>query len=70
MAAAARTLTQKWEDGLRTLHGMHGANAFPNLFFFGQCAVGGFTANFPHMLNEQSRHIAYMVTQGIDKNVN
>ena len=26
---------------------------------------GGFTANFPHMLNEQSLHIAYIVKQAM-----
>ena len=62
-----QTLSEKWEHGLRTLHGFQ-TNGFPNCFFMG-VTQGGFTANFPHMLNEQSRHIAYMVTQGIDKNV-
>jgi len=35
---------------------------FPNCFIMSN-AQSGFTANFPHMMNEQSRHIAYIVAQ-------
>ncbi len=63
-----QTLSEKWADGLRTLHGFQ-TNGFPNCFFMG-VTQGGFTANFPHMLNEQSLHIAYMIGQGVDNNVN
>ena len=52
-------LSDKWANGLRTLHGFQ-TNGFPNCFFMG-ITQGGFTANFPHMLNEQSLHIAYMI---------
>ena len=63
-----QALSEKWADGLRTLHGFQ-TNGFPNCFFMG-VTQGGFTANFPHMLNEQSLHIAYMISQGVDNNVN
>ena len=63
-----QTLSEKWADGPRTLHGFQ-TNGFPNCFFMG-VTQGGFTANFPHMLNEQSLHIAYMISQGVDNNVN
>ncbi len=53
------TLSQKWDDGMSTLHGFQ-THGFPNCFFMG-VTQGGFTANFPHMLNEQSLHIAYMI---------
>jgi cyclohexanone monooxygenase len=53
------SLTQKWADGVRTLHGLH-THDFPNCFIISH-AQSGFTVNFPHMLNEQSRHIAYIV---------
>jgi cyclohexanone monooxygenase len=53
------SLTEKWKDGLSTLHGMH-VHGFPNLFVFSN-AQSGFTANFPHMMNEQSKHLAYIV---------
>ena len=63
-----QTLSDKWANGLRTLHGFQ-TNGFPNCFFMG-VTQGGFTANFPHMLNEQSLHIAYMVSQVMDGNAN
>ena len=63
-----QALSEKWADGLRTLHGFQ-THGFPNCFFMG-VTQGGFTANFPHMLNEQSLHIAYMISQGVDNNVN
>ena len=54
-----QTLTEKWAKGLRTLHGFQ-THGFPNCMFMG-VTQGGFTANFPHMLNEQSIHIAHMI---------
>ena len=53
------TLADKWSDGVRTLHGMH-SHGFPNLFFM-NTAQGGFTANFPHALEEMSTHLAHLV---------
>ncbi len=55
------TLTEKWKDGASTLHGMH-VNGFPNAFIIGN-TQSGFTANFPHMIDEQSRHLAYILEQ-------
>jgi cyclohexanone monooxygenase len=55
------TLTQKWKDGMQTLHGMH-VRDFPNCFIF-QNAQAGFAANYPHMLNEQAIHAAYIVAE-------
>jgi cyclohexanone monooxygenase len=60
------TLTDKWADGMKTLHGFQ-TNGFPNCFFMG-VTQGGFTANFPHLLNEQSIHIAYMIDQAQNNN--
>jgi cation diffusion facilitator CzcD-associated flavoprotein CzcO len=53
------TLSDKWADGLRTLHGLQ-SNGFPNCFFLGftQTAL---TTSVPHTLNEQAQHIAYMI---------
>ena len=59
------TLTDKWKDGISSLHGMH-THGFPNCFIVSN-AQAGFTANFPHMLNEQSRHLAYIVKECIDR---
>lgn len=59
-------LSEKWADGMRTLHGMHG-HGFPNCFIMSP-AQAGFTANFPHLLNEQSTHIAYIVKTCAESN--
>ena len=53
------SLTEKWQEGVSTLHGFH-SRGFPNCFIVSN-SQSGFTANFPHMLNEQSKHIAYIV---------
>jgi len=50
-----RSLTDHWKNGLRTLHGLC-AHGFPNCFHMGN-TQGTLTANFPHMLIEQSEHI-------------
>ncbi|MDP1340799.1 hypothetical protein, partial [Klebsiella variicola] len=47
------------------LHGMH-TRGFPNCFIVSN-AQAGFTANYPHMLNEQSKHLSYIVKQCIDR---
>ncbi len=52
-------LSEKRRNGMRTLRGFQ-PRGFPNCFFMG-VTQGGFTANFPHMLNEQSLHVACMV---------
>ena len=59
------TLTQKWDDGVSTLHGLH-SRGFPNCFIISN-SQSGFTANFPHMINEQSKHIAYIVAQASER---
>jgi cyclohexanone monooxygenase len=56
-----QSLTEKWADGVSTLHGFH-SRGFPNCFIISN-TQSGFTANFPHMINEQSKHVAYIVAQ-------
>ena len=58
------TLTAKWAEGASTLHGMH-SRSFPNCFIFSNIQ-SGFTVNFPHMLDEQSRHLAYVLRHAAD----
>jgi cyclohexanone monooxygenase len=53
------SLSEKWRDGVSTLHGMH-SRGFPNCFIMSN-SQSGFTANYPHMLNEQGKHIAYVI---------
>jgi cyclohexanone monooxygenase len=59
------TLSQKWADGVSTLHGMH-SRGFPNCFIFAN-SQSGFTANYPHMLNEQSKHAAWIIARCRDE---
>ena len=61
------SLTEKWAGGMRTLHGMH-TRDFPNCFIMGPQQTG-FTVNYPHMLNEQSKHIAHIIRHAIDHDV-
>jgi cyclohexanone monooxygenase len=61
------TLTQKWNDGVRTLHGIH-IHGFPNCFMM-SIAQSGFTVNFPYMINEQAKHIAYVIHRALEKGI-
>ncbi|MFZ4607649.1 MAG: flavin-containing monooxygenase [Caulobacter sp.] len=56
------TLTDKWKDGVATLHGMH-VHGFPNLFIFSN-SQSGFSVNYPHMLNAQAQHASYIIAEG------
>ncbi len=53
------TLTEKWADGASTFHGFF-SRGFPNCFIV-SVVQSGFSANFPHMLDEQSKHLAYVL---------
>jgi cyclohexanone monooxygenase len=59
-----RTLRDHWRDGTRSLHGM-GCHGFPNLFIM-NTSQGGFTANFPHLLDEAARHQAHIIRHALD----
>ncbi|MFF8640640.1 neopentalenolactone/pentalenolactone D synthase [Streptomyces sp. NPDC015345] len=52
-------LSEKWAEGARTLHGLQ-VNGFPNCFIMSK-AQSGLHVNVPYMLNEQSKHLAYIV---------
>jgi len=56
-----QSLTEKWADGVETLHGVL-SRGFPNCFIVSN-TQSGFSANFPHMINEQSKHIAYLMKE-------
>ncbi|MBL6691970.1 MAG: NAD(P)/FAD-dependent oxidoreductase [Pseudomonadales bacterium] len=60
-------LSEKWQDGMRTLHGLH-TRGFPNLFIVSN-GQAGFTTNFPHSMDETARHIAYILDQCADGNI-
>ncbi len=60
-----QNLSEKWANGVRTLHGMH-SHGFPNCFIMTNTQAG-FTVNFPHMLNEQAKHLAYIIQTARDE---
>ncbi|HEY0647199.1 NAD(P)/FAD-dependent oxidoreductase [Phenylobacterium sp.] len=62
---AGQTLTQKWANGIETFHGLY-SRGFPNCFIISN-SQSGFTANFPHMINEQSKHIAYVLKSAVER---
>ncbi|HEX7943174.1 MAG TPA: NAD(P)/FAD-dependent oxidoreductase [Phenylobacterium sp.] len=62
-----QTLSDKWANGVSTLHGLF-SRGFPNCFIVSN-SQSGFTANFPHMINEQSKHIAYVLKHAVDRQV-
>ncbi|MEM7016924.1 MAG: NAD(P)/FAD-dependent oxidoreductase [Pseudomonadota bacterium] len=60
-------ISEKWADGMRTLHGLH-SHGFPNLFIMSN-SQAGFTTNFPHAMDEQAKHIGYILTECAARNV-
>ena len=55
------TLTDKWKGGASTFHGLF-TRGFPNLFVMGT-QQSGQSANFQHMLDEQSLHMGHILGQ-------
>ncbi|MEO5901378.1 MAG: NAD(P)/FAD-dependent oxidoreductase, partial [Ilumatobacteraceae bacterium] len=60
------TLSQHWEEGMRTLHGLQ-THGFPNCFFLGftQTAV---TVSVPYALNQQAAHATFIVEEALRRN--
>ena len=54
-----KALSENWANGLKTLHGFCSVG-FPNCFHMG-LTQNALTANFPHMLEEQARHITELI---------
>ena len=55
------TISEKWADGMSTLHGLH-TRGFPNAFFFGP-QQSGFTATYTFSLDENSVQTAYILSE-------
>ncbi|PWR25327.1 flavin-containing monooxygenase [Zavarzinia aquatilis] len=53
------TLSEKWQDGAETMHGFF-VHGFPNFMIISPTQSGQ-SANFQHMLDEQSKHVAYVI---------
>ncbi len=60
-------LSAKWKEGISTLYGMQTHN-FPNCFIVGLSQVG-MSANIPHVLDVQSRHIVHILTHAHQRGV-
>jgi len=56
------SLTEKWKDGVTTLHGMH-VHGFPNAYVISGTAHVGGTPNYTHIIGELTTHIAYVVKE-------
>jgi len=61
------SLADKWKEGATTLHGIH-VNQFPNMFIV-STTQSGWGANFPHMMDEQAHHIAYIIKEAKGRDV-
>lgn len=59
------TLSEKYREGAATLYGIH-TRGFPNCFILGNAQQAN-TPNFTHMLNEASRHVAFLVRACLDR---
>jgi cyclohexanone monooxygenase len=58
-------LSEKWAGAATTFHGLH-SHGFPNCYFMG-FVQSALTPNFPHLLNEQAKHIAYVVAHARER---
>jgi len=61
------SLSNYWAESMRTLHGMH-VHGFPNMFVLGH-TQGGFTVNYPHLLDEASMHMTHIVSYTMGEGV-
>ncbi|MBJ21113.1 MAG: monooxygenase [Deltaproteobacteria bacterium] len=61
------SLSQKWKNGITTLHGMH-IHGFPNCFMM-SIAQSGVTMNFTYILNEQSKNLAHTISRALEEGV-
>ncbi len=61
------SLSEYWHDGVRSVHGMH-VQGFPNMFVLGH-NQGGFTVNYPHLLEEASAHLCHVLRHALDNDV-
>jgi cyclohexanone monooxygenase len=67
IGSRGESLSEHWEDGIRSVHGMH-VHGFPNMFVLGH-TQGGFTVNYPHLLEEASDHLCHVLRRAIDDDI-
>jgi cation diffusion facilitator CzcD-associated flavoprotein CzcO len=58
-------LSEKWSDGMMSLHGMH-VHGFPNLFVVGPAQAANLISNIPHNLVEAGATIAAILRHAIE----
>ncbi len=58
-------LSEKWKHGMSTFQGFH-SRGFPNCFFM-LGLQSGLTPNIPHAINEQAKHLAFVVSHALEK---
>ena len=59
------TLSARWADGMRTLHGMH-VHGFPNLFITSLTQAGNLISNITYNLTEAGANVAAVVRHALD----
>ena len=67
VGSRGRTLSEHWKDGIRSVHGMH-VHGFPNMFVLGH-TQGGFTVNYPHLLEEASDHLCHVLRSAVEHDI-
>jgi cation diffusion facilitator CzcD-associated flavoprotein CzcO len=60
-------LSDYWADGMKSMFGMH-VHGFPNMFLLGH-TQGGFTANYPHLLDEAASHFSHIVSHALNEGI-
>ncbi|GAA3121387.1 NAD(P)/FAD-dependent oxidoreductase [Nonomuraea salmonea] len=58
-------LSERWADGMRTLHGMH-VHGFPNVFIVQPAQGANLISNIPHNFTEAGRTIAAIVRHAVE----
>jgi hypothetical protein len=59
------TLSDRWADGMQTMHGMH-VHGFPNLFIIGLTQAGNLISNITHNLVEAGTSVATIVAHALE----
>jgi cation diffusion facilitator CzcD-associated flavoprotein CzcO len=58
------TLTERWSQGMQSLHGMH-VRGFPNAFIEGASQAGNLISNITHNLSEAGSTIAAIIAHAV-----
>ena len=59
-------LSEAWNDGMRSLHGIH-VHGFPNMFILGGLQGAALLSNVPHNFTESGMTIAMMIRHAMDE---